>query len=279
MPTPGVSLVGFMDRDEAINHLRITCVVSDDSDAALEAEWLAAKAKLGPAVDRAGTPEVLQIPPQHQQHVAQVAQAPWVAPILAQLPGTTTFALVEIDKLLAYQHLISADRSNHHCNALSVPPSLDELMGVCLPLAQVNEPIAVAGTESSVLLRAESLNVRMLQAGLLAPNAAGLVFGLSLPLLHVVRHNGRCYLHNGFHRALGLRTKGATHLPCLLRDVATHEEVGIRADGATFPAALLESANPPTLEHFTQGRAYDVQLKKVQRFIHVSWAEYVMAAE
>lgn len=278
MPVPGLSLIGFMDRDEALQHFRGACVVADDSDAALDIEWNAARAKLAGPSARAGNPEILPIPPEGQQHVAEVAQLPWVAPVLAQLPGAT-FSLVEIDPLLAFQHNISNARSNHHCAALSQPPTLDELLDACLPKVQINEPITAAATENSVLLKAESLNVRTTVAGHIAPSVVGVQFGLSLPLLHVVRHNGRCYLHNGFHRALGARLAGATHVPCLFRDVATHEEVGIRNDGGTFSVALLESVNPPTLEHFTQGRAYDVQLRKIQRFIHVSWAEYGMATE
>jgi hypothetical protein len=278
MPTPGLSLVGFLGRDEALAHFKNACVPPNPADSALDAEWQAAKALLGAPMAGAGNPAILPIPPQYQQYIAQVSQLAWVAPVLAQLPNST-FALVEIDPLLAFQHTISISRSTHHCAGLAQGHSIGDLLPICLPQTQVNENILVAGTANSMLLRAESLNIRTQAGGMLAPGAIGCRFGLSLPLMHVVRLNGKCYLHNGFHRALGARSAGATHIPCLFRDVSTQEEAGIRPDGATFSAALLDSADPPTLGHFTQGKAYPVQLRKLDRFIHVVWTEYAMPAE
>src|SRR5208282_2577442 len=106
---------------------------------------------------------------------------------------------------------------------------------------------------------------------------AGIQFHSSMPFVHVVRYNGRCYLHNGFHRTVGVRKAGATHVPCILRDVNTISEVGI--DGDTFPVHLMESANPPTVGHFTQNRAWSVTLRNYSRILHVSWAEYMVPDE
>jgi len=227
---------------------------------------------------RAGLPEILPIPPDHVQYIAQLCSLPWVQQPLANLPQAT-FALVEVDPILAFQHMISLPRSEFHCNVLGQPPSMTELMQVCLPNVQAHEPLVAASDGNSVLLRAESLNVRTQQAGPIAPGVIGIQFGISLPLVHVVRFEGRCYLHNGFHRALGARLAGATHVPCLLREVGSYEEAGIHPLGGTFSAALLNSENPPTLGHFTQGRAHEVQMRRLARYIHVSWAEYAMAKE
>jgi hypothetical protein len=84
---------------------------------------------------------------------------------------------------------------------------------------------------------------------------------------------------NGFHRALGARKRGAGRMPCLFRDVATHTEVGIRDDGSTFSVAVLESANPPTLGHFTQNRAHNVAIRKVSRILQVNWSEHALSLE
>jgi hypothetical protein len=73
---------------------------------------------------------------------------------------------------------------------------------------------------------------------------------------------------------VGLRRRGVTHAPCVLRDVATPEAAGM-LPGHTFDPALMESADPPTILHFTQGRAHPVQLKSFTRTLHVSWADYV----
>lgn len=278
MPVPALSLVGFMEQGDAVEHLANACVAEDDSEPVLVEEWKAARDRLGDAIPRAGVPEILPIPPDHVQYIAHLSSLPWIQPILANLPNAT-FALVEVDQLLAFQHMISRTRSEFHCDALGRPPAMTELMHVCLPNVQAQEPLVVSGNGNSLLLRAESLNVRTQLAGHIGPGVIGIQFGISLPLVHVVRFDGRCYLHNGFHRALGARLAGATHVPCLLRDVSSFEEVGINPLGGTFSAELLTSDNPPTLGHFTQGRAHEVKMRRLARYIHVSWAEYQMAKE
>lgn len=279
MPVAGLSLVGFLDQAQAREHLRNACVLADSSDAAVDSLWASAKQNLGTPVPNAGNPNIQPIPPAQQQYIAALSQQPWIQPSLASWAGAT-FCLVEIKPLLAFQLTISQARSAHHCGALGQQPTVDQLLNVCLPNAQANEQISIAGNgaNNSILLRAESLNVRSQKAGMIQPGFIGLQFGISLPLVHVVRFNGRCYLHNGFHRALGVSQAGATHLPCLFRDVNSHQEVGIQ-NGATFSAALLESGDPPTLAHFVEGHALPVQLRKIERYINVSWAEYSMAVE
>jgi hypothetical protein len=50
-------------------------------------------------------------------------------------------------------------------------------------------------------------------------------------------------------------------------------------DGHTFSEALLMSANPPTLRHFTRRLAIDVDIRATSRILHISWADYVFPEE
>ena len=279
MPTAGLSLVGFMDQAVALAYLKGPCVPVDDSDAALTAEWNAARIKLGlgVAIPSAGNPSIQPIQ-QNDPHIQALLQQQWainsVLPLLAQ---GASFQLVEIDPLLAFQFHIYKNRSTHHCGGLPPNPSVQQLMDICLPITPPAEPIRVSLGQQSVIVHSPSLNVLPLQRGLINGAFMGVQFGPSLPMQHVVRYNGRCYLHNGFHRAMGARAAGATHVPCLFRDVGTAEEAGIGS--GTFQTQLLESANPPTLGHFTGGRAYDVSLRALQRVMHVSWTDFVIPVE
>ena len=144
-------------------------------------------------------------------------------------------------------------------------------------MAAISKPFNTYLGQASMILKARSLNVRAFDRGMFNGEFMGITFGVSQPYVHVVRHNNRCYLHNGIHRTYGARLAGATHIPCIFRDVADHDAVGIH-DG-TFPAALLESGNPPTLAHFTGARAHPVRLRSHSRYLHVSWAEYVLPDE
>ena len=279
MPTPGKSLVGFMDQHAAIQYLRTSCVpTGSDDDATLMAEWHAARSKLGAPMPRCGNPDIQDIPSTHAAYIGLLVTQPWLAPALNSSFAGAQFRMVEIDQLLAFQFGIDDGRSNHHCQPFSNPPTLDQLLEACLPLSPPNEPIQISQAPQSMLITSRSLNFRALAQGFISGAFVGMQVGVALPLLHVVRMNGRCYLYNGFHRAYGARLAGATHVPCIFRDVPDAPSAGINPPG-TFDQALLESGNPPTLGHYTQGRASDVNLRILTRTLHVSWADYVVSAE
>jgi hypothetical protein len=279
MPTPGLSLVGFMDKNQALAHLRTACFPSRDDDSFLEGEWIAARAKLGAPTQNAGTPDIKPLPASHQAYEHSLRTGPWAQNF--QNPGLigASICMVEIDPLLAFQFTVDTSRTNHHCAHLSCPPTIDEMLSSCLPLVPPNESFHIQQQSQSAIVKSRSLNLRAQVQGFICGQFLGLQFGLSLPFTHVVRYNGRCYLHNGFHRTYGLRLAGATHAPCILRDVPDPPSVGIRNDGSTFDIALLESANPPTLAHFTQGRGHAVSLRAMSRILHVSWSDYVVPEE
>ena len=285
MPTPGLSLVGFMNQAEAINHLRVSCVpTGPDDDATLTAEWNAAKATLGAPIPRAGNPTIQPMPGAHQPHIQQLQQAAWAVPMFQGPWQASTFHLIEIETLLAYQFTVGTTRAAPHYAGLPNPPTVDQLLPICLPLAETVDLTHLSQHQfaqgRSIILKTKGLNFRILDQGLFQQaNIFGIRVGPAFPIVQVLRFNGRCYLHNGFHRAYCARMAGATEMPCMLRDVGTADEVGIRTDGNTFPLALLESANPPTVGHFTQQRAHPVGLRAMTRILEISWADHVLPDE
>jgi hypothetical protein len=292
MPTPGLSLVGFMDQLQAIRYMQANCVMPNPADiAALISEWTAASANLGQPFADAGHPDIQPIPSTAaaQTYIQQLQQQPWVQESLKAYP-TGTLQVVEIDPLLAFQFHISLNHSDGRCAALGLGPGIVELLPICLPQMPPQASIRPSGQGQSLLIASDSLNVRIVAQGLfnppvppgqppLPPNMAGVLFGVALPFVHVVRFNGRCYLINGFHRALGARKRGAGRIPCFFREVTTADETGIRTDGSTFPLKLLESSNPPTLAHFTQGRAHALPLREVMRVLQINWSEHALPME
>jgi hypothetical protein len=281
MSTHGVSLVGFLDEVAAIAHLRSECVPTSPSDEALASLWKSARERLGSPISGAGYPSMDAIPAAYSRYIDGLRQAPWLQSSLNGPWAGATFCMVEIDKLLAFRVFVDVDRAAQHCSRMSRPPTVQEMLETCLPHQLAGERIDMweDANKQSMLIKSRSLNVMIVDRGAFTDSRVGISVGVSLPLLHVVSCNGKYYLHNGFHRAYGLRKAGATHAPCILRDVKDHAAVGIKADGSTFSAALLESNNPPTFAHYTQGRAYPVMVRSVSRFIQVSWSEYAIADE
>lgn len=276
MASAGYSLVGFMDQEAAIAHLAYACIPPNPAPEALEIEWNDAKAKIGAPMGAPGRPDIQPIPSEYDDYLAELLAGPVGQNFEPQLTRDS-FRLVEIDPLLAFQFTVDSVRSDHHCKSLNTS-DISDLLTVALPIHPLNDQYHVQMLPQSVIIKSRSMNLRMLSQGINA-NVAGIQFGFSVALVHVVRHNDRCYLHNGFHRAFGARLAGATHIPCVFRDVSSYAEAGIRTDGGTFSAKLLESENPPTVGHFVHSRAHPVTLRASTRILHVSWAEYSLYDE
>ena len=287
MPTPGLSLVGFMEEPLAFSYLRQTCVLADQSDTAVRQLWLAARERLGAPIDRAGKPEIKTIPPHCQGFLKKVEATPTFGSVTAGMTSWS-FALVEVGPLLAYQFHVDRGRPASICDGVHSPPSIDEMLGFCLPVKP--EPIETQNIPggTGILLISKNLNMLIERQGTSdgvvlseAPGqqfkAAGVFIGARSGLVQVVRYNGRCYLKNGFHRAFGMRLKGATHIPCLLLDTDNYAQVGAQGAGNTFDRDILESENPPTCGHFVDGRATEVTLRSISRIISVTWSEHTIA--
>lgn len=281
MSTDGLSLIGFMEEAQAIAFLRNNCKQDDHSDAALKTTWQQAKEKLGPAVSNAGKPDIQNF---NKQELDGLLKEPLLAKAINETYPGSTFCRVEIDPLLAYQFSVDMERSESHCNHVNSQSSHEEIARFCLPTTEVHEPIQQFTQGQSALIKSRSLNMRMHYAGIFldpngnGPNGMGFQIILSLRLAHVVRFENRCYLHNGFHRSVGLRKAGITHIPCLIRDVSDAPSAGIAPPG-TFPLSLLESNDPPTLAHYSRGSAWPVKLRSQSRILHVSWSDYIVYDE
>jgi hypothetical protein len=279
MPTSGLSLVGFLDEQPAIHHLRFVCMPADPSDVALRAIWQAARAQLGAPTANAGNPGVHPIPAAQQPHVDQVRQVPWVTALLQMHPGAD-FRMVDIGPLLAWQQTVDLARCDHHCGQAQAPPTVDDVFRICLPTTLDAVAPQVLPAPGALLIKARNGNLRITGWGgftdkLTGANIAGIRLGISPSLVHVVRYNGKHYLHNGYHRTVALMRAGAPQVACLVRDASTPQDVGIKDDGGTFKVSQLEGPNPPTLAHYADGRACAVSLRTTSRIIHVSWSEYM----
>jgi hypothetical protein len=277
------------DPERVIRHLRQRCVPNPvtKSDAELLADWKAAQEKLGAPVQNAGFPDIQDLPGEAEGYLGHLTQAPWYLEELRQFPRGAEPKFVEIDKLLAFSFSLDSTRADHHCEGVSRPPAFDETLRLCLPLRPPQENVTVhvlpeigkwenSAYPKSAMIVAKGTNLRIGPQGVFNdaennPQTVGLRLGFGQPGVQVRRLNGRCYLSNGYHRALGLRKAGATHMPCTLVDVASEAEIGI-VPGGTFEGALLASPNPPALEHFTQGRALDVQIRAQRSILNVSWS-------
>lgn len=279
MTTRGLSLVGFLEEKEAILLLRKSCFFADESDASLSFHWRTGNQKLGPPIARAGSPDIQPIPTAFSSYVSDLQDRPWFKSAVEESKLTgIDFQMVELEPLLAMQYHVDLARCDHHCGGDGMPTE-EQLFKMCLPTDLAFEGVNVSWEDgqNSVLIVSKGMNFVLAEEGWMERDCgffAGVRVASKLPLLHVVKFNDKCYLHNGFHRAVGLRKRGITHAPCLFRDVSDYSATGLDMQN-TFSSTLLGSTNPPTVAHFTEERALEVFLKTYTKTVHVSWAEHL----
>lgn len=274
------------DAERALDHLRSDCIPAPgrDSDAALLDEWHAARAKLGSPMQNAGGAAVGPIPDAFQPYIDALQEQPWVGERLRDVEGACSFRVVEIDPLLAFQFAISKDRVGEFRGGLGGAAFAD-LLELCLPMEDPPLEFEQSPTgPTSVIVTSRRRDLGLRRWGVFGTERSRLaVVGAriqqTLPFVNVVRLEGRCYLQNGYHRAYAARMAGASHLPCFFRDVPDLAAAGLPDDNRTFSPSFLASANPPTMAHFTQGRAHEVTLRAKLRVIHVSWHQYLIDTE
>lgn len=277
MSSPGLSLVGFFDAPAALVHLQSVCRVPQSEPERLTDLWQQARQALGaePPVPSPGVPGLRPLAALDRAHVETLAAQPWVHALLAQtgLPLQLQCAWVEIDPLLVFQPTVTLPRVEAIQAALGPDPGEADVLRLCLPTALPEAQVRVAQTPSGLLLTSECLNFRIQRHGMLSEHLFGVQMGLGLPLVHVVRCDGRYVLHNGMHRAVALRRLGFTHMPALISEVPTADALGLNPP-TTFEAGALAGSHPPTVAHFAAGRALPVELRQFQRVVQVSWSEY-----
>jgi hypothetical protein len=218
---PGLSLIGFLSRDPAINYLGRHCVFPASTSSTLEAEWRVARSRIGLATGQPGAPHVLDIPTTYNSHVEAAKQSVLVNAMHRDAAlSAPEIKLVEIDPLLAFQISVRTENADRHSAVLKGRPTIADMLRICLPLKPVDD---------------------------------------RFELVVAVEFQGATYLWNGFHRAYGLRRSGATHMPCILRR-SLDDEKNLQVIQQVFPLSLMQSCNPPTVGHFANGRAHPVLL-------------------
>jgi hypothetical protein len=273
MPLSALALVGCMPCDFALGYLGKECVPANGDEPALTAEWHAACALIQGPPPNVGSPEVRDIPESHQAYVAELKASALWKPAFDANPNLEV-KLVEAGPLLAYQFQVLDGPAEQHGGGLGDAPSLDELFATCLPMVSPAENFTWIRQGNSVLVQTRALNLRPELLPIEGqPGAFFFRIGLALPFVHVVRFEGRCFLHNGYHRTYAALLRGVTHVPCIIRDVTSPEEVGI--GGGTFPLEAFASENPPCMHKFGTGQAYPVQLTVKTRTVQLTMTDWV----
>ena len=234
----------------------------------------------------ADNPRTLPLPAGLQAHVDKLIDVPSLQSTFSSVP--VAFGLVELDKLVAYQHHLTLSSVDKMLTDVPRPVSDQTLAGLCLPLTAVDAGFKLAHEDGKLFVfMSDTHDTRFLGARLVQPGdisgfavnghvqaVVALGIGFSTNVLNVVRYGGRMVLNNGYHRAWALRQMGVTHAPCLIQVCRHWEDVGLVGNREVFGNGELyfSSARPPMLRDFGSPALTRLfPAKRLRREIRISY--------
>jgi len=253
-------------------------------------EWRAANEHYHELEEReAGLAETVgctPLDPQLDPLVEQVRANPYFQETFDQLPNS--FAMVELDKLVVYQPGVVRSWSDGVAARLGNTPDPVTVFRYCQPLDAPAPPCTIEeASDDRFVFSSPAPHITFHDARLLKPEevpnvrsfgpVAGivaLVVGFRGNFLNAIRADGRILLNNGYHRAYALRSLGITHVPCVIEEVASVEELRLRVDDRVGdqPGFYFRKKRPPLFKDFFDpmiAKAYRVRPRR--RVVEVSY--------
>ena len=186
----------------------------------------------------------------------------------------TEVAIIELDRLVVYQHHIDVTYADLLARELGSSPSAEQIFRTSLLHDHPRPPVKWARTHSNTFVfMSPSNDMRFLGTMKLQPDnitgypppgnlagVVGLAFGFGSNFLNAIYTEKRLILNNGSHRAYALRKMGVTHVPCIVQHVTSRDELDVLASSAVADNLdyYLESPRPSMLRDY-----FDPKLHKV----------------
>lgn len=218
--------------------------------------------------------------------VEQVLDDPYFKETFDQLPYS--FAMVELDNLVVYQPGVVSSWSHGVAARLGSTPDPATIFCYCQPLDAAAPACTIErGSDHRFVFSSPAPHITFHEARLLEPDQVpglrsygpiagivALVVGFRGNFLNAIRADGRILLNNGYHRAHALRSLGITHVPCIIEEVASVEELRLRVDDrvGNQPSFYFRKKRPPLFKDFFDPRiakAYPIRPRR--RVVEVAY--------
>jgi hypothetical protein len=270
---PARSLIGWMpaERAERVQHgNRQDVPVSEESRAR------ASSARSAVAARPAGldqTQVISAAPVELAEHINSLRQHPAVAPYFAE---GAVVSLVDLRRVCAVQPNVFIDHSAERVRDVD-SEDIRSVGVVWLPIPTKAELPAQWDESKNVwLFSAPNPNLRFLGhfAGEIQPGMVGFGFfvGVSSSFLQVAEFQGRLFLRDGYHRAIGFLQRGINVVPAFTRTLGPLESLGLPA--GMLPQGAYFGDRPPCLpDYLDDSVSVQVQLPAFQKMLVIQGLE------
>lgn len=270
---PARSLIGWMPADQAE---RVQHGNRQDEPVSDESREKAASARAVVAARAAGldqTGVVSAAPKLLSEHIHGLQQHPAVAPYFNE---GWVVSLVDLDRVCAVQPNVFVDHAVERVRNVD-PDDITSIGAVSLPLPAITElPAQFDESKNVWLFSAPNPNLRLTGhfAAEIQPGMMGFGFfvGVSPSFLQVAEFQGRHFLRDGYHRAVGFLQRGIRVVPALTRTFGPLESLELPA--GMLPQGAYFGDRPPCLpDYLDDDVSVDVQLPAFQKMLVIQGLE------
>lgn len=231
-------LFAFAPQAEVLHHIRTQAL---EEEVGRLQEIMMAWKNLQPSVEKliqnesgyAETNHVSPIPNEYKPKIEAFASDPLFQKTFSN--HSVSFALVEVDKLVAPQRAVNLDYVNRLIDSYPESPTFDELLDICVsPKREMDSIQHLEVSPNTHVFSSPNSDIRFLGAfvkhltpqdldyavmgGLPAAAIIGFI-GYGGAPINVIQAGSRIVLNNGFHRVYALRSKGITEIPVVVQHV------------------------------------------------------------
>jgi plasmid stabilization system protein ParE len=245
--------------------------VNPPGDGTLTDEWQAANSVVRTLEKEeaglADNPAIGKLGPEYEPLLIEFLKDPLVQNGFNTVP--TEVAMVELDRLVVYQHHIDLTFVRELKSRLGPAPSDEQIFRTCLPYDHPQPPVKWSRVHrNGFVFMSPSNDLRFLGTMKMESNhikdypppgnlvgVVGLAVGFGSNFMNALYAENRLILNNGSHRAYALREMGFTHVPCIVQHVSSRDQLDVVAaseveDNPDYflkhprPSMLIDYFNP-----------------------------------
>jgi hypothetical protein len=271
---PARALIGWLAEDLALRLLNAgrADAISSDEQRATVAAARGAVANRPEGVDQKRL--VQDIPSgKLEAHVERLQQSGAAS---AYFSEGYRVALVDLPRVCAFQSTVFTDSAEERAGGID-PDDVEHLATVTLPTDwNIEQQAQLDETRHLWMLISRNPNLKVVGhfAGPVGPNniqGFGFVVTVMPSFLQVASYQGRYFLRDGYHRALGLLGIGARFVPAFVREFTSIEQL---VPQGMLPQEAYLGPRPPTLTDYADNQvSAQIQLPASQKMVVVQALE------
>lgn len=275
---PARVLIGWMTQQEAVLTLAGRSVAVADSEE-IKSCAAAAIAAVNLRPEGVGQDGIIQEPPDElKSHIADLMAQPAFEPFLRE---GWEVKIADLSKVCALQPVVFWDHAQERAQAATAG-DMQSIAHITIPASRPPEqiPIQFDQHKNTWMIVSRNPNLRIVapfNAPVQADNGqkfqcCGFLFSISSSYIQVAYHRGRYVLRDGYHRSLGLLSRGIVFVPVLFRQFSDFENLEL-GPGMLEQHAYLGTRPPLLADYLCDDVSAEAQLPATQKMLVIQGME------